>query len=242
MPLRPLPARPALFPSEAGLLHGVWGDQIALACWTPPPPGLVALGPSSPASLPCPPPSPHPLPTHLLEWPDPPRSGWPRSWPRTRAWHSPAEASLCSAPELAGGTSKPRPLCSHPSSLYRIQHKGMAPPFRASFPPPTQPLLRIGGNWPQLLPRQPLKPESCGLGLLCCPRAPEGDRSGTLPHIFYHPAEPVLSLLGGFRLSKGQARGSRTSGSCWPRGSPSPPPIPRHSLRPGPECAWQHLG
>lgn len=77
------------------------------------------------------------------------------------------------------------------------------------------------------MPRQPLKPESGSLGLLCCPWAPEGDRSGTLPHVFHHPAELVVSLLGGFRLSTGQARGSRTSGSCWPRGSPVPSPNPQ---------------
>lgn len=136
---------------------------------------------------------------------------------------------------------KPRPRCSHPSSLYRIQHKGIAPPSRpASLPPPSlcHGLVETG---PSCCPGNLFSQRVAAPGAIVLPVGPEGDRSGTLPHTSY-PAELAGPLLGNFRLSKGQARVSRTAGSTGLEGPQPPPPSSKHSLHPGTEHTWQCLG
>lgn len=92
------------------------------------------------------------------------------------------------APGPRLGIAQPKHLCAPPPSLLEGQRspdhsahisppyigssKGRAPPFPAGFPPPTKPLPWIGGSWPQLLPGQPLKPESGSPRGYCAARGP----------------------------------------------------------------------
>lgn len=171
-----LSLRPLLPPSPSSLLGRVQRSNLP-ACWTPPPPGER----SGLSSLPSTPTPPHPLPTHRLEWPDPPRSRRPRSWPRTQAWHSPSEASSCPAPELTGGAAKPRPLRSHPSSLYRIQHKGWCPPSRPASLPPSSLCRGLVETGPSCCPGNHLSQGAAAWGYCVARGPPRGTDPASSP-------------------------------------------------------------
>lgn len=136
--------------------------------------------------------------------------------------------ALCPQVHWRDGVTEATQL-SHPSPYIGSSTRGRHP-FPAGLPPPTQPLLWIGGNWPQLLPRQPLKPESGSPRVYCVLRAP----SRTHPA----PSSPNPAALARRPLWGRTHKGLQDHRPTQALEFPAPAPVPLQA--PGPASALAH--